>query len=411
MRCISYIGRERGEEARFCRNNQCIVTDLVQEAVWHLWHPDDLILCITHPQDAYIAAECEARGIIVTRLWIPEGTREDDLWEIFTLISCAVCEGEEILFEITGGDPALPCITTLIVTYLIEIKKVRVIGMVYTPPPDEFGMRHFVDLKPVMGIIDWISGIKAFSEYTDATKICQLLTGLQGEIYRKHAESSPPTHLKGWSHLLRTYTGAVRLNRPVDALYAGWGITRDLPVIREEVDRFAPALTPMMDQMETIGKMAALPQPHDLTPSYLIMQYYLILYQIKKELDIQAVSLSREWLISCTMLLFGIGGKWLDPDARHVISRTLTGVVLTIQGKPSEKTRYTHLLLKEKNWKDLVRIWEQVSELRNNLSHCGMNERDDSLKSLQKRARRLPDDLLAFAGYAGIGENPVPEPE
>ncbi|MFH0968237.1 MAG: TM1812 family CRISPR-associated protein [Methanobacteriota archaeon] len=404
MRCISYIGRGRERETRFCRDNQCIVTDLVQEAVWHLWHPDEIILCISRPEDAFIAAECETREITVRKLWIPEGIREDDLWETFTLVSSAVNHGEDILFEITGGDPALPFITTLIATYLKEVKQIRIIGVIFSPPPDEFGMRHFVDLMPIMGIIDWIRGINALTSHTDAENICKLLTGLQGEIFRRNTEPDPPTHLIGWSHLLRTFTNAVRLNRPVDALYAGWGISQDLPVVRKEVGMFAPILTPIMDDMEAIGKMAALPHNDDLTPSYLMMQHHLIRYQIDKGLDFQAVSLSREWLISCSMILFDIGKRWLDPDTRHVVSRTLTGVTLNMQGIPSENTQYTHLLFEGENWKEMVKIWEQVSDLRNDLAHCGMNEREESLKSLMKRTRRLPNDLLNFGRYAGIGE-------
>ncbi|PKL60853.1 MAG: hypothetical protein CVV33_00545 [Methanomicrobiales archaeon HGW-Methanomicrobiales-4] len=406
MRCISYVGRDRKREARFCRDDQCVITDLVQEAVWHFWHPDELILCISDPENAYIASECETRGIIVRKIWIPEGSREDDLWEIFTLVSSVIDQGEELLFEITGGDPVLPFITTLIVTYLIEVKQVRVIGVIYSPPPDEFGMRHFVDLKPVMDVIDWIHGITALTSFTDAGSICRLLTGLQGKMHRKNTEPNPPIHLIGWSHLLKTFTSAVRLNRPVDALYAGWGISRDLPAVRGELERFAPALTPIMNDMESIAKMAALPQNDHLSDSYLMMQHHLIRYQIDKGLEVQAASLSHEWLISCTMLFFGIGGRWLDPDDRHMVSRTLTGVALTIQGIPSENTQYTHLFLENEHWIEMIKIWEQVSDLRNDIAHCGMNQRDESLKSLLKRTRELPNNLLAFARYAGIGEQP-----
>jgi hypothetical protein len=165
-----------------------------------------------------------------------------------------------------------------------------------------------------------------------------------------------------------------------------------------------PALTPIIHDMETIGNMAALPHNDNLTVSYLMMQHHLIRYQISKGFDVQAASLSREWLISCAMLLFGIGERWLNPDDRHAVSRTLTGVVLTMQGIPSENTHYTHLLLEEANWRNLVKIWEQVSDLRNDLAHCGMNERDESLKSLLKRTKRLPDLLLKFARYTRITE-------
>lgn len=402
MRCISCITPEREGASRFCQDNECLVTDLVQEAVWHYWHPDELILCITNPESAHLAAECESRGLSVRILWLPEGTGEDAFWETFALLAGVAEEGEEILFEITGGRHSLPFIISLVATWMKEIKKVRVAGVLYATQPDEFGFRHFINLQPVLGVIDWIAGVRALTSHTDATQMTGLLTGLQGEIYRTREEAEPPTHLIGWSHLLGTFTRAVRLSRPVDALYAAWGISRDLPAVREEVKRFAPALLPVMEDMRNIGEMAATPKPDGLSPSYLMMQHRLIKYQIEKGLEIQAVSLSREWLISAMMLLLGVDVLWLDADARHVVSRTLTGMALTLQGTPSETTPYTQLLLTEENWKEMIQIWERVSDLRNELAHCGMNHREESLRSLLQRTSELPEELLMFARYAGI---------
>lgn len=402
MRCISCVAPESEEASRFCQDDQCMVTDLVQEAVWHCWHPDELILCITNPQSAHLAAECESRGLAVRKLWLPEGMTEDAFWETFAILAGVAEEGEEILFEITGGRHSLPFIISLVATWMKEIRKVKVVGVLYATSPDEFGFRHFVNLQPVLGVIDWIAGVRSLTSYTDADQMTRLLTGLQGEIYRTREEADPPTHLIGWSHLLGTFTRAVRLSRPVDALYAAWGISRDIPEIREEVKRFAPALLPVIDDLKNISEMAAPPKPDKLNPSYLMMQHRLIQYQIGKGLEIQAVSLSREWLISVMMLLFGVDAWWLDADARHTISRTLTGMALTLQGIPAETTPYTHMLLTKENWKEMIQIWERVSDLRNELAHCGMNHREESLRSLLQRTSQMPDELLQFALSAGI---------
>lgn len=388
--------------SRFCRGDRCIESDLVQEAVWNFWDLDEIILCISDPNLAPVAAECEERGIAIRKLWIPDGSTEDDLWETFTLLGEVAEDGEEILFDITGGCHALPFVISLAATYLREIRRVRVSGVIYAPPPDEYGLRHFVDLKSLMSVSDWITGVKAVTSYTDATPVRRLLTGLQSGIHREHEEPDPPTHLIGWSHLLGSFTSAVRLARPIDALYAGFGINHDLPAVKEEVTRFAPSLVPMMGDMHIICRMAAPPPGTGLTPEYLMLQYRLITYQIDKGLDFQAASLSREWLISATMLVFEVGHQWLDARCRHLVSRTLTGMALTMQGKPAESTVFSLKLGKKQNNKEMVRIWERVSDLRNDLAHCGMNERDESLKSILKRTALLPDDLMIFAGYAGL---------
>jgi len=402
MRCISCIGKTREEKTVFCRQERCIRTDLVQEAVWHCFAPEEMILVLQDPNHAYIAAECEARGIAVRKIWIPEGTGGDELWETFTLLGRTAEEGEEILFDITGGCHAIPFLISLLASYLREIRHARIAGMVYAGNPDEVGMRHFIDLKPLMGVTDWISGMKALTGHTDATLIRRHLSGLQAELHRTRPEDRPPVRIAGWAHLIGTFTHAVRLSRPTDALYAAWGIIRDLPLVREEIARFAPALTPVLSDMESIGHIGAPPPEGGITPGYLLVQLDLIRYQIEKGFDIQAATLSREWLISCVMILLGIGEQWLDPEIRHTVSRTLTGAALTLQGKEAEDTQYTSSFLKEPAYQDMVRIWVRTSDLRNDLAHCGMNRRNESLKSLLSRTAAMPDDLLTFLQYTGI---------
>ncbi len=402
MRCISCINTEKSESSRFCRDDLCQVTDLVQEAIWNFWHPDEIILCIRDPRSAHVAAACESRGMVVRKLWLPEGTNENELWETFTLLAGLAEEGEEILFDVTDGHRSLPFIISLAATWMKEVRRVKIIGVVYATQPDEYGFRHIVNLQPVLQVIDWIAGVKGLMSHTDAVKIGSLFTGLQGNIHKAGQEPEPPTHLTGWSHLLGTFTKAVRLSRPVDALYAAWGISHDLPIVKDEITRFAPALMPVVRELEEIGGMAAIPSPDRLSSEYLSMQHRLIRYQIDHGLEMQAVSLSREWLISVTMLVLGADESWLDADCRHDISRSLTGLALTLQGIQAETSPYTHQLYNEKNWKEMVRIWERVSDLRNDLAHCGMNRRNESLRSLLQRTESIPDELAAFAIQAGV---------
>jgi len=405
MRCISCINSDLVESSRFCHDDQCLVTDLVQEAVWKFWHPDEVILCIRDPRSAHIAAICESRGIIVRKLWLPEGTNDDELWETFTILAGLAEEGEEILFDITDGHRSLPFIISLAATWMKEVRRVKVIGVVYATQPDEHGFRHLVNLQPILQVIDWIDGVRSLVSHTNADQITSLLTGLQRTIHKSRQEVNPPTHLTGWSHLLGSFTRAVRLSRPVDALYAAWGISHDLPVVRNEIARFAPALLPIVEEMKKIGEMAAPPSLDHLNTEYLFMQHRLIRYQINQGLEIQAVSLSREWLISTTMMLLDVDESWLDTDNRHSVSWTLTGLALTLQGIPAETTPYTHLLLDHENWKDMIMIWERISDLRNDLAHCGMNRRNESMKSLLQRTNQVPGELIKYAEFAGITMN------
>lgn len=402
MRCISCVSYPSREQERFCHQHNCISTNLVHDAVWQIWKPSEILLCIGVPEQAPVVGFCQSQGIPASALWIPDDRGEDSLWETFSRICSIARPGEEILLDITGGRHTLPFIFALAAVWMKEVLQVQVKGIVYATGTNEFGLRHFVDLRGLTGVIHWISGVQALTSYMDADQIQTLLTGLQGKIHREADEPDPPTRMSSWAHLLGSFTTAVRLSRPVDALYAGWGITRDLPVIEDELRRFAPSLLPVLSDIADLDEMGSPPPEAGLTPEYLMKQHQLILYQIQAGLAMQAVSLSREWLISCMFLIFGDADEWLNADTRHEISWTLTGLALTLQGKNSETTRYTRMLLDQGDWKEMVQVWERVSDLRNDLAHCGMNTRGESLRSLLRRTSTIPDDLKQFIRYAGI---------
>ena len=92
----------------------------------------------------------------------------------------------------------------------------------------------------------------------------------------------------------------------------------------------------------------------------------------------------------------GLDADWKDADIRHDVSRTLTGGSLAMQRRPYDKTCYSDDLTNHPDWREMVLIWTRLSDLRNNLAHCGMNQRDDSVRSIRKRASDILPDIERF---------------
>lgn len=396
MRCISFAGPGQFEKKRYCKDTTCIETDLVQEAIFHLYNPDGMIICLSDPFAAGVAAELEGRNIPVQKLWIPFGTDESQLWEIFSIICGAVRKREEILFDITTGCHSLPFMTFLAASYLRSVRHVTITGVIYAPDTGDDGFCRFVDLKPMMGILDWISGVKAVTRYIDAEPLYSLLNNFQGDIHRSGEYQDPPVRLTSWASLLRKFSDAVRLSRPIDALYAASGAIQDIEKINEELLRFAPSLVPVLAATRDLSHLAAEPDMAKNMGEYVKKQIILIGFQLEKGLFIQAVTLGREVLITLLMVWMKIDSDWKDADIRHEVSRTLTGGSLAMQKKPFDKTCYSDELARHPDWKEMILIWTRISDLRNNLAHCGMNQRDDSIRSIRKRASGILPDVERF---------------
>lgn len=396
MRCISFAGPGLWEMKRYCRDTICIETDLVQEAIFHLYEPDEMIICLSDPKAAGIASALEGRNIPVHKLWIPFGTDESQLFKMFGIICNTVRDKEDILFDITAGCHSLPFMTFLAASYLRSVRSVSIAGVIYAPVTGDDGFCRFVDLRPMMDILDWISGVQALIRYVDAEPVYRLLHDLQGRIHRSGEDPNPPVRLTGWASLLWQFSDAVRLARPVDALYAASGAFHDIDGINEELDRFAPYLIPVLAATGGLSELAAEPDMAQSMGEYVRKQIRLIAFQLEKGLFLQAVTLGREVLITSCMIRMGLDSDWRDADIRHEVSRTLTGGSLAMQNRPYEKTRYSDDLIRYPDWTELVLIWTRISDLRNNLAHCGMNLRDDSVRSIRKRASDILSDIERF---------------
>lgn len=396
MRCISFGGPRSFYKRRYCRNTLCIETDLVQEAIWRLYNPEEIILCLTNPAWATVASDLEGRDVPVKKLWIPYGTDEKQLFEIFTSISGVVRSGEDILFDISEGGQSLPFITFLAASYVRSIMQVTITGVIYSPPPGDDGFSRFVDLKPMMNILDWIEGVKAVTVYLDAKPVRELLKVVQGNIHRSGDFLQPPVRLSGWASILEQFCDSVRLARPVDAMYAASGVVNGIEPVSSELCMYAPSLIPVINVISSLSDIAAEPGSSDCSYEYVRHQVRLIRFQVEKGLYLQAVTLGREVLITLVMIRLGRGTFWKDADLRHQFSRTLTGGALGIQNKPYEKTEYSDDASNLGSWKEMVRIWLKISDLRNNFAHCGMNQRDDSVRSLKKRAMDIIPDIECF---------------
>ncbi|MDD1724162.1 MAG: hypothetical protein LUQ07_03430 [Methanospirillum sp.] len=395
MRCISFAGAGIRERKRYCRETNGLVTDLVQEAIWALYQPEEIILCLSDPSAATIASELERRGVRLQKLWIPGGTDEGQLWEIFSIICGAVNDGEKILFDITAGCHSLPFITFLAASYLRSTRGISLSGIIYAPGCRDDGFCRFVDLRSLMHVLDWIAGVNAVNRSVDAEPLRDLLSGMQNSIHRRREDPDPPTHLTGWSTLLGQFCDAVRLARPVEAMYAASGVVKGIEPASNELSRYAPSLVRVIAGTSSLSGLAAEPE-ESCSYGYVRKQIVLIRYQVEKGLCLQAVTLGREVLITLFMIRMGKGDEWRDADARHQFSRTLTGGSLSLQHQDFERTRYSDDLTRITGWKELVRIWIRVSDLRNNLAHCGMNLRNDSIRSIKRQASDILPDIERF---------------
>jgi hypothetical protein len=122
-------------------------------------------------------------------------------------------------------------------------------------------------------------------------------------------------------------------------------------------------------------------------------QLSLVEYCLRKGLIVQAVTLAREGIVSWTALQRG-DGDWLDRNYREKsIEEALNRASRRLRGQGDEVPEWFDKL---PNSQEVARLWDWVTQLRNDLAHCGMSKQAASIESIAQRVTELPRRLKAL---------------
>ncbi len=125
----------------------------------------------------------------VTRVDIPAGKSEAEIWEIFNIVFEAIKQGDEVIFDITHAFRSIPMLAMVILNYAKVMKDITLTGIYYGAfevlgnpyevkhmPLEERNVPIF-DLTAFDQLLDWSVAIDRFVEAGDAGLIKTLARG------------------------------------------------------------------------------------------------------------------------------------------------------------------------------------------------------------------------------------------
>jgi CRISPR-associated Csx2 family protein len=120
---------------------------------------------------------------------IPDGHREEEIWDIFDKISGCLDDGDEVVFDITHAFRSIPLLAIVVLNYVKVLKRVKLRGIYYgafealgpipvvkTMPVEERRVR-ILDLTSLDRLMDWTAATDRFLASGDAS--------LAGELARR----------------------------------------------------------------------------------------------------------------------------------------------------------------------------------------------------------------------------------
>ncbi len=386
---LSFLGNIKYQTAAYIWHSpvtgeiQRYETDLFPETLSVFFSLDKLLVFVTKKarehENSYRLQQ--KLGDLVEFVNIPDGKDENEMWQIFDIVTEKVPKNSEIVIDITHAFRYLPLIVFNLASYLRRIRNVEVYKIVYgnwEARDESFEPPHapVFDLTSTMELQNWLYGIDAFQRRGEAYELAVSLAKTQGRFYKNKALSNNtnrPQKLKDTGQCLQDFSEAIRLLRPLKAFETAEELLSLLEDVRHESMLWAKPFADILRELENEIKPLKLNKPLVLNKDHLLAEYYLILYYLGKDLIVQAVLLTREFLVSYLTWQLGLQDQWRDRDLRGKIEGDLNRVIRWKQGKQGGAVP---------DWYDnkvagadtIIRLWGDIIGLRNSIAHCEMNQ-------------------------------------
>lgn len=379
MKLIAFLGTGEYKCATYRWNDQTYKTSFVQEAFVHWLKPETTCVLLTkearkkHWND--LSQRLQGHTQIV-EVDIPDGKSEAELWRIFEKISDAVCEGDEIAFDITHGFRSLPMIAMLTIAYLKQVKGVKVQYVLYgayEARNDKDQVAPVFDLTLFADLLDWLAAAKMFTATGDSSELGRLIQDVQDAAHRNKEAygDSLPLALKNFGAALKEVSNDLLLARVPNLPKSVINLIEKQKRASTEVPQWARPLTLLLD------KIAATYAPFrdDSLPT----QATLIRWYLDHNHIAQATTLAREWVVN-----YYAQQKSLSRD-------------------DAEKELNQRANNQEND--ELVQLWSSIRNIRNDLAHCGFGRAEGqvlSAASIRQNAEKVVEQIEQLAQQEAV---------
>lgn len=361
---------------------------------------DRMLVCNTpEAQEKTYPALAALEDPRIQAVSIPKGESNAEMWEMFSAIASRVDIGETVIFDITHGLRSIPFLVFLFAAYLKSAKSVKIEAIYYgafelgTPAP-------VIDLSKFVEMLDWLTATDRFVETGDGQKLAKLLkSGIPSGAELRDDPSTRPlrTQLQKAAEAIESISLALSVTRPIEAMRSAVQLEETL---QQAAPSFAQRAKPFAFLTERVVEeygQFAMESPMDTAAlaENLRLQLQMIGWYLKRDKLVQAVTLAREWVVSLLVLQFDEQMFEHTGGRKHVESALNNAVE---QRKP--KSRKIDTSVYDQQFESLVeadelaKLWSQMTDLRNDIAHVGMNLQPKLAANLKKTAESLYPRLL-----------------
>ncbi len=311
---------------------------------------------------------------------IPDGSSEEEIWQIFSLVYHQLNQGDEVIIDITHGFRSLPMLGTVLLNYARVLKEIEIrgiyygafetLGPVYKVKKMEESLRNapIFDLSSFDTLMQWSSGAENFAKFGNPDKISRLLKNIATPRLRQsRGKDDLAYQLHGMAHQLDELAGQIATNRgtQLTAGTAAGRISEYVEQIRSAPETI-PAFHPLLDMIK--NKVSGF-QENSLENCLAAVGWC-----IEHDLVQQGLTLLQEAVIS--IILDEHNLDWRDRDLREIVSDCFHVVNMKkTEKKWSQRLRENRnlgrRLISSPLLMNLASDYDALSKYRNDINHAG----------------------------------------
>ncbi len=382
---ISFLGAGDYQRCRYQYNGQIYETPYFHEAAQHFFGPDRvLILCTPEAAQKHSAALSDSFEAIS----IPSGKTEEELWELFTVLTEHVPEGATLIVDVTHSFRTQPMLALAAAYFLRTVRSVQIEHIVYgafEARDAATGEVPVFDLMPFVQLINWSVAVHQFVHYGQSKDLADLIKDVHKTTYLTPNAKRAKFAAKAASSLKRFAQGLqlVRIQQVHQELAPQ--LLEALDKVQQDVQTL-PSLRPLgvlLDQ--TQKRIRPLGAAHPFTREGLKSQAALIQLMLDFDLVQQAVTTAREAVVTRYAL-----DRGENPcKKREALERCLGALSRGLQDK-NQCDQYSA------EERELAELWNTLSNIRNDINHGGMRPHPIAEDKLYKNAREVVQKTAAW---------------
>ncbi|MEA1932893.1 MAG: TIGR02221 family CRISPR-associated protein [Thermodesulfobacteriota bacterium] len=395
---VSFLGTNEYMECNYCFGDKKVENvSFVQEAMIRMFctdfgHDDRILIFLTREAREKNWIDTEHHKGLASRLAelptrarvqdvdIPDGSSEEEIWRIFSVVYEKFAQGDKVVMDITHGFRSLPMLGIILLNYARVISKIEIQGIYYgafetlgtafkvKEIPVSKRNAPIFDLTGFDTLMQWSSGAEDFVRFGNPAKISQLLdNAATPRLLQSSGRDKEASHWRNMATQLKELAGQISTDRGAQ-LTEGKSTGR----ILEYIDRISsaqeiiPAFQPLLDMIKN--------KVNGFKENSLENCLTAVGWCIEHNLIQQGLTLLQETVISMVLDKYDL--DWHDRDLREIVADCFNAVNRKREEKNwsarlRENPDISRNFISSSLVGSLASDYDSLSQIRNDINHGG----------------------------------------